>query len=419
MENISLENLNVVITLGGKGTRLSEITKGIPKPLWRICGMSTLERATKVISEQGINDFIWIINYKADDFREELNMLTKKYNVNIQIYQETIELGEAGSLLEIYSLLNESFLFINGDIIFDIDIIRFYQFHILNNADITFITHLTNHPEDSDCISETPSLNIYDFKYKSDKNNLNDFYLGNAGIALIQKKIVNFVKSNAQRKKQNLSLFNDFIIFSHINKFKVFSYNTSEYLKDMGTSKRLLMVENDIKSNLISNNSYRIKQKALFLDRDNTLIKCEESNYILNKDQIEIIDNHIDKIKKVALNYNFIILITNQPQIAMGKVSYQEVININSKLILMCQQKGLNIACVYLCPHHPHAGFVDEIESLKKVCFCRKPMPGLFYEASINRNICLESSHFIGDSWRDSLSANKLNMKFSWIQNLK
>ena len=60
--------------------------------------------------------------------------------------------------------------------------------------------------------------------------------------------------------------------------FQVFSYNTSEYLKDMGTPQRLESVTKDINQNIVSQKSYRSKQKVLFLDRDNTLIKCPDKN---------------------------------------------------------------------------------------------------------------------------------------------
>ncbi len=418
MEYIKLSKITTVITLGGKGTRLREITQDIPKPLWPILGMHTLERSIKVLHEQGLRSFIFIINYKSDSFFKEALILEKKYEINIEIFEETHPLGEAGSLLDMVNLLNQNFLFISGDIIFDIDIKRFLEFHLFNNSDLTFITHLTNHPEDSDCISETPTLSINKYKLKS-QIGVNEFYLGNAGIALLNKKVLTFIKQKYDYKNKNLSLFKDFIIEAHNNNFHVFSYNTSEYIKDMGTTKRLNLVEVDIKNNIVKNNSYRNVQKALFVDRDNTLIKCEKKEYITSQDQIYLYENRISKIAEIASSYNLVILVTNQPQIAMGKVSYQEVININTKLILSCQKRGLNIACVYICPHHNHSGFLNEDKSLKTFCFCRKPMPGLFLEASIHRNISLNESLLIGDSWRDEESSKKLNMNFKYVQYLK
>ena len=74
-------------------------------------------------------------------------------------------------------------------------------------------------------------------------------------------------------------------------------------------------------------------------------------------------------------------MVTNQPQISMGLITYQNALMININVILQCQKLGLDIACFYLCPHHPHDGYKNEIEILKTSCFCRKPSPGMFIEA--------------------------------------
>ena len=411
MENLDKNISQAVITLGGRGTRLSSITKEIPKALWLIDGIHTFERTIANLSAQGINKFILLLDYKSDIFKKEAKKISKKYAISIKTYLENSPMGEAGGLLDIIQDLEELFLFIHGDIIFDIDLGRFINFHIRHSADITFMTHLTNHPFDSDCISESKSFQINSYKLKTSKDSSNEYYLGNAGIALISKSIVNFIKQKFSNQTKKLSLFKDFIILAHENGYLVFSYNTSEYLKDMGTPKRLKTVENDIKSGKVKKNSYRVLQKVLFLDRDNTLIKSNQNDYIINKD-FEFYNDRIYKLSKIAKDFNFVVMVTNQPQISMGYISYQAVLDINIYVILKCQELGLNISCAYICPHHPHIGFKNEVSILKTSCFCRKPSPGMFFEASINRNISLQDSLLIGDSWRDKESARYSKMKF-------
>ena len=155
-----------------------------------------------------------------------------------------------------------------------------------------------------------------------------------------------------------------------------------------------------------------MRKKLIIFDRDNTLINCKKGKYIVSNNEIEIFIKRIENILKIAKNYEFILLITNQPQIAMGKVSWQEVININGQIIKECQKIGLPIAGYYLCPHHPHSGFEGELSELKYNCFCRKPLPGLFFEASFQRNIDLQKSLMIGDSWRDEIAAKNAGIKF-------
>ena len=60
----------------------------------------------------------------------------------------------------------------------------------------------------------------------------------------------------------------------YLNK-NIFSYNTTEYIKDMGTPERLNLVKKDLAQNKVNLKNYKNNQKALFLDRDNTLISCK------------------------------------------------------------------------------------------------------------------------------------------------
>ena len=114
---------------------------------------------------------------------------------------------------------------------------------------------------------------------------------------------------------------------------------------------------------------------------------------------------YIDNIVQISLKYDLVCLVTNQPVIAMGKISLRELDEINSILVKFCLTKGLKIDIVTFCPHHPHKGFKGELEILKYDCFCRKPNPGLLFEQSFLRNINLKESLMIGDSDNDFFEA--------------
>ena len=401
-----------IITLGGKGSRLKSITKGIPKPLYLINGQSVLERSIGVLKNQGITKFIFFINFKPELFFKHAKILTKKYCIEIETILEKEPKGEAGSIFDCISNLDKEFLFIHGDIIFDIDLEKFQNYHFSKKSDITIMTHLTNHPQDSDCIIESPSLSISEYKLKNQLNYKNSFFLGNAGIAIISREVIILLKNEKIIYEKNISFFGDIVINSLKMNLKVFSYNTSEYLKDMGTPNRLEKVKDDLNKNIVLRNSYRFKQRVLFIDRDDTLIKCPENKYILKKTDIIFYEERIKKIAHISRDFNFCLIITNQPQISMGLCSWQDVIEINGIVINQCQIWDLKIAGFYICPHHPHNGFKDEVKVLKTNCFCRKPSPGLILEAAFMRNIDLKNSLLIGNSNSDLFAAKNSNTNF-------
>ncbi len=186
----------------------------------------------------------------------------------------------------------------------------------------------------------------------------------------------------------------------------------------MGTPKRLKLVIQDLQHNKVYPSNYLNKQKALFIDRDNTLVKCRIGDYILDKDSLKFLDENINKIISISKSYNLVCLVTNQPCVAMGRLSLKELEVINSIIVKYCLSRGLKIDVITFCPHHPHKGYKDEVSHLKRDCFCRKPNPGLFFEQAFLRNINLEDSLMIGDSYIDCCAARNAGCKFKYIYDL-
>ncbi len=405
------KKFQAVIACGGLGTRLKDITNDYPKPLYLINGKSTIERCIQQLSFFSINNVIITLGYKSEFFINSINQLETEYKINIDIFIEENPLGECGALWHIKDKLVEDFIFINGDIIFSIDFYRLLNFHKRLASNLTLVTHTSDHPEDSDLVS-TPNGTLVEklFLKDYDENFQKNAYLGNSGICVINKIILDKIQS--PEPNESKSIFN-FIVKRIFNlNLNLYSYNTTEYIKDMGTPKRLKIVENDLIKNKVNKRNYINEQRALFLDRDNTLISCKIGNYILTRDEISFIDENILKIVEISKNYDLVCLITNQPSIAMGKLTLQELENINSAVVKYCLSKGLKIDVVSFCPHHPHFGFKGEISILKKDCFCRKPNPGLFFEQAFLRNINLKESLMIGDSKNDEIASKNAGCKF-------
>tara|TARA_S200000501_G_scaffold180821_1_gene170257 strand:- start:173 stop:1417 length:1245 start_codon:yes stop_codon:yes gene_type:complete len=408
---------DVVLACGGLGTRLREITNSTPKPLFLIDGKSTLERCIEQLDYYQYNNLIITIGYKSKKFLDYISSLNQQYKIDIDVYIEEKPLGECGALWFIKENLCNNFVFINGDLIFSIDFKRLSLFHLRLSSKLTLVTHTSDHPEDSDLVS-VPNGTLVEnlFLKNSDKRINKNAYLGNSGIFIINKELLDIL--NAPVEEDLKSVFHFIVKKTFDLKINIFSYNTSEYIKDMGTPKRLKAVEDDLSKEIVFRKNYKNSQKALFLDRDKTLIKCDIGKYVLNKNEIEFIIPNIDNIFPISLNYDLVCLVTNQPVIAMGKLSLRELDEINSIVVKFCLTKGLKIDIVTFCPHHPHSGFKGELEFLKYDCFCRKPNPGLLIEQAFLRNINLNESLMIGDSENDLFAAKNAGCNFLNINEL-
>lgn len=131
-------------------------------------------------------------------------------------------------------------------------------------------------------------------------------------------------------------------------------------------------------------------RKALFLDRDGVI--NEEVNYLYKIEDFVFIDEIFAICKTYQQNGFIIVIITNQAGIARGKYTIADFEKLNNWMKTQFSEKGITIEKVYFCPHHPE--FTGE-------CNCRKPKPGMIFQAQKEFNIDLSKSILIGDKISD------------------
>jgi D-glycero-D-manno-heptose 1,7-bisphosphate phosphatase len=157
---------------GGKGTRISSVASDIPKPMIDLCGKPILERQMECLKKQGASEIVLIIGHLGDKIAEYFGD-GSSFGMKIRYIKEDTPLGTAGGLYFIKDLYEnrnteEPILLLNGDIVFDFDIDRFYQFHKEKNSDITLFTHPNSHPYDSALIVTDKEAKITKWLNKED-----------------------------------------------------------------------------------------------------------------------------------------------------------------------------------------------------------------------------------------------------------
>ncbi len=139
----------------------------------------------------------------------------------------------------------------------------------------------------------------------------------------------------------------------------------------------------------------RPRTKAVFLDRDGTLIR--DKKYAFRPAEIELLDGVVPGLRLLQQADYRLIVITNQSGVARGFFKEEDVRAMHRRLREMLLQEGIRISEFYYCPHHPD-GCVTEY-AFK--CNCRKPEPGLVLRASREKSINLSNSWLIGDFLTD------------------
>ncbi|MBN2763754.1 MAG: HAD-IIIA family hydrolase [Bacteroidales bacterium] len=384
--------MQAVLLAGGKGTRLAEYTKEIPKPMLKIGDKPLLQHQVELLKKYGITDIIILVNYLKDpiiDYFGDGSTL----DVSISYFEESKPLGTVGGIKEIEDRIHDDFLVFYGDVMVNMDLSRFIAYHHNKKSQCTLALHPNDHPYDSDLVETDVSGRIVAFYPKPHPADLTYHNLVNAGAYIFSPALMKFIEKgkNADFGRQ---------VFPAIcKKIRMYGYHTAEYLKDMGTPDRLEQVNADWQSGKIAAAGYDHKKRAVFLDRDGVL--NVEKNFISRPEDMELYHFTPEAVRRINNSGYLSVVVTNQSAVARNLCTLDELDVIHKKLETDLGKKGAWLDAIYFCPHHPDKGYPEENPEYKVDCDCRKPKTGMFRQAAEDFHIDLAGSWMIGDSERD------------------
>ena len=109
---------------------------------------------------------------------------------------------------------------------------------------------------------------------------------------------------------------------------------------------------------------------AVFLDRDGVIIK-NRPTYVRTWDDVEILPDVLPALAQMTTRPYKNVIITNQSAVARGLISLRAAEKINQRLTDAIKKAGGRIDGIFMCPHKPDNN-----------CECRKPLPGLIFQAA-------------------------------------
>ncbi|WPC41041.1 HAD family hydrolase [Clostridium sp. JS66] len=151
------------------------------------------------------------------------------------------------------------------------------------------------------------------------------------------------------------------------------------------------------------------KNKCIFLDRDGTInvYKCLLSNI----EEFQLIKRAAKAIRLINRSKYLCIVVSNQPVVARNLCTLEEMWKINDKMKEMLANEGAYLDDIFICPHHPDAGYPGENKKYKIKCNCRKPDIGMIESAEEKYNINLANSYIVGDTTIDIKTGKNCGMK--------
>lgn len=237
--------MKAVILAGGRGTRLGQITKQIPKPMVYIGNKPVLQYQIELLKKYKITEIIIKVNYLKNIIKEYFKD-GKDFGVKIKYFEKETDLNTAGIFPFLKKDLKTDFIVLYGDLFLNINLEKFINYHKKNNSLGTLIVHPNDHPQDSDLIEVNDKNEITKWHAKPHPINNNYKNIANAAVYILNPKLINYIPKN-KPTDFGKNIFPEII---NNKKIKLFAYKTDEYLQDIGKIESLQKAINDYENNL-------------------------------------------------------------------------------------------------------------------------------------------------------------------------
>lgn len=404
-------DLQVVVLLGGLGTRLKEYTADCPKPLVMVEGKPFFEYQLNLMRSWGFKRFIFCVGYYGEQIEAYFGD-GSAFGISILYsYDGEVLLGTGGAVFKALKYLEEEFIVIYGDSFMDIDydevIYRYYNGKKNGKHLLMTIMRNENSFDKSNVVYENGEIILYSKTQPHTNMNYIDY-----GVCIFEKSLFS---SYGQKQKFDLaeiqhsqSIDKKITVCIIINRFY-----------EIGTPDSLNEFIIYVRKRFLSDN------KAVFLDRDgviNEIVYVDETEQLdspLNYNQFKLLPKVEDALRSINDKGYYIFVVTNQPAAAKGKVTLGKLYDINRTFVVEMNKKGIKIENILMCPHHPEGNSKTKEKFLIRECSCRKPKNGLIEKIMKRYCINREQSYMVGDSYTDIKAGALSGLQTVFVGNLK
>jgi mannose-1-phosphate guanylyltransferase/phosphomannomutase len=386
--------MRAFVLAGGKGTRT--LDPKIPKVLLQVNGEAILDlQLMELLAIEELKQITLLLGHGAERVIAHLESFLESDSSGklVDYIVESEPLGSAGMLQQVLSEIEDEVCFVAlGDILPRGGIVE--SFHAWKAAgakkeNIVFV-HPNNHPSDSDSVERLPGSDligaIVSSKASSRSPRVN---LSPVGFFLLNTSDLKFWP-----KKEKPDLVHDILPALLTLRIPISALDILRRSLDVGTPDRLERVEATLSK------VEMILDWGIFIDRDDTLI--HDPTTLANKGKnLELMNGIVPFLRLLNDIGVPVICISNQPAIAKGQSTFQEIEAQNREIQGMLANESVYVDKWIYCPHHPETGFDFEIKDLKIECNCRKPKDGMIVQVIKQHNIEVSKSIIIGDTFRD------------------
>lgn len=231
--------MKAVILAGGEGVRLRPLTLNLPKPMVPILNAPFLEIMLYNLKNHGISDVIMTLCYLPDQIQQYFGN-GHSFGMNIEYVLENSPLGTAGAVKNVESLLDGTFIVLNGDIVTDLNISDMIQFHKNKNAKATIFLREVDDPSSFGVVETDGDGKVNRF-FEKPKPGVTSSKWINGGVYILEPDTIGSIPSDSFYMFEN-GLFPDLLQSGQL----VSGFRQEPYWVDVGTYANYFKVNMDI-----------------------------------------------------------------------------------------------------------------------------------------------------------------------------
>lgn len=362
-----------VIFAGGRGERLRPLTDTIPKPLVPIHGRPFLDYLLELLRGQGIERVLMLLGYRADDLRRYVGE-GEAWGLRIDCAVSPASDQTARRLWRARDLLDDRFLLSYSDNYWPLRLFALQDRFAASQADVVVTVYRNRDrlTRSNVIVDDRGMVSVYD-----DTRTAPGLEGVEIGYAIVTRAGL-----------RDLSDVNDpfgrAILRPLAERGRLAAFVTDHRYYSIGSHDRLERTTR-----------FLAREPAVILDRDGVLNRRpRQAEYVRTWGEFVWLPGAREALALFTAAGFRVVVVTNQPGIARGSMTRAALDEIHARMRVEAASAGGRIDRIYVCVH----GWDD-------ACECRKPRPGLLFEAQHEFDLDLSRTIFIGDDERDALAA--------------
>ena len=404
-------DVQVVVLMGGLGTRLKDYTKECPKSLVDVSGRPFFDYQLDLLCAWGFKKFVFLIGYRAEMIEEHFGDGSDRGISISYSYDGEKLLGTGGAVRRALKLLEDDFLLLYGDSFMDIDyaetLYRYERGKAAGARALMSVLRNNDRFDKSNVVMDGDRIKLYDKHNTTPEMDHIDY-----GACMYERALF---EDRAENEAFDIAeILHDLSV-----KGELTAQVVTKRFYEIGSPASLA------ECSAYMDRRYREDHPAVFVDRDGVINEIvwnediEQLDSPMRVSQFKFLPHVADALKLIKEKGYYIFVVTNQPGAAKGKTDLATLYDINTYMIDSLSKEGVDIDDLFMCPHYPKELPLTKEKFLIKKCNCRKPEPGLIYRAMRKYNIDMTRSFMIGDSCTDVSAGAAVGLQTIFTGDLK